>query len=53
MTCAGVPIIAIQQNLGHASHATTERYIGKLDASSRQPPALYSFDLRQPRSLGR
>jgi site-specific recombinase XerD len=50
---AGVPIIAIQQNLGHASHATTERYIGKLDASSRQPPALYSFDLRQPRSLGR
>lgn len=40
-----MPLLGIQQNLGHASHATTERYIGQLDASARQPAALYHFDL--------
>jgi site-specific recombinase XerD len=42
---AGVNLLSIQQNLGHADHKTTEKYIGKLDASARRPPALYHFDL--------
>jgi integrase len=42
---AGVALIAIQQNLGHASSKTTEKYIGVLDADTRRPPAIYSFDL--------
>ncbi len=49
---AGTDILAIQQNLGHADHKTTEKYIGKLDASARQPKALYHFDLsRLPKLL--
>lgn len=40
-------IMAIKQNLGHADHQTTERYIGKLNASARKPPALYAFDLQR------
>lgn len=44
---AGTTILAIQQNLGHASHSTTERYIGKLDASARKPSSIYQFDLAQ------
>jgi site-specific recombinase XerD len=42
---AGVNLLSIQQNLGHADHKTTEKYIGKLDASARRLPALYHFDL--------
>lgn len=42
---ANTTILAIQQNLGHKSHATTERYIGKLDASARKPSNIYKFDL--------
>lgn len=38
---AGTPILAIQQNLGHADHKTTEGYIGKLDAGARKPPRLF------------
>jgi len=38
-------IVAIQQNLGHADHATTLKYIGVLDSEARRPPALYSFNL--------
>lgn len=48
---AGVDLLAIQQNLGHAEHKTTEKYIGSLDASARKPPALYNFDLSQLRLL--
>ncbi|MCB9451230.1 MAG: tyrosine-type recombinase/integrase [Anaerolineaceae bacterium] len=42
---AGVDLLAIQQNLGHADHKTTELYIGRLDVGARKPPALYTFDL--------
>ncbi|MEO8391751.1 MAG: tyrosine-type recombinase/integrase [Chloroflexota bacterium] len=38
---AGVPLLAIQQNLGHQDSRTTEGYIGVLDAGQRRPPALY------------
>ena len=39
---AGMDILAIQQNLGHADHKTTLKYIGVSDVESRQPPSLYS-----------
>lgn len=42
---AGMTILAIQQNLGHADHKTTEGYIGTLDASDRRAPGLFSFDI--------
>lgn len=42
---AGTPMLAIQQNLGHASSRTTQGYIGALDASTRRPGEIYSFDL--------
>jgi integrase len=42
---AGVDIMAIKQNLGHASLRTTEGYIGILNADTRRAPAVYSFDL--------
>jgi integrase len=42
---AGVDLVAIQQNLGHADVKTTLGYIGTLDAGRRRAPAIYSFDL--------
>lgn len=42
---AGVDLVAIQQNLGHADVKTTLGYIGTLDASRRKPPAIYEADL--------
>lgn len=42
---AGVDLVAIQQNLGHANLKTTLGYIGELDAGRRRPPAVYTFDL--------
>lgn len=42
---AGLDLVAIQQNLGHADVKTTLGYIGTLDASDRKPPAVYLFDL--------
>ena len=42
---AGLGLMEVQQNLGHADHKTTEKYIGTLDASKRRPPAVYTFDL--------
>jgi site-specific recombinase XerD len=41
----GMDILAIQQNLGHADHKTTLRYIGALSGEKRRPPALYTFNL--------
>lgn len=43
---AGVDVVAIQQNLGHADLRTTLGYIGTLDADQRRAPAVYTFDLR-------
>lgn len=42
---AGMDLVAIQQNLGHADVKTTLGYIGTLDASRRRAPAIYTFDL--------
>jgi site-specific recombinase XerD len=42
---AGLDLVAIQQNLGHADPKTTLGYIGTLDAETRKPPAVYEFDL--------
>lgn len=46
---AGVELVAIQQNLGHADLKTTLGYIGALDADSRRPPSIYHFDLSRLR----
>lgn len=40
---AGVPIMAIQQNLGHKDHKVTARYIGNLASIARRPPALFTM----------
>lgn len=49
---AAVPILAIQQNLAHSDHKTTEGYIGTLDAGTRKPPRLFKPPhLRQLSSL--
>ncbi len=42
---AGMDLVAIQQNLGHADVKTTLRYIGTLGADKRRAAALYEFDL--------
>jgi len=47
MYLEGMPIMAIKDNLGHADIGTTQRYIGTLDASERQPANVYQFDLSQ------
>lgn len=39
---AGLDVERIRQNLGHTSVATTQRYIGTLDASQRRPPAIFN-----------
>lgn len=44
---AGAELVAIQQNLGHTSGATTLAYIGTLDAERRRGRAVLSFDLGQ------
>jgi len=44
---AGVDVVAIQQNLGHADMRTTLGYIGELDVDRRRAPAIYSFDISQ------
>jgi integrase len=44
---AGVDLVAISQNLGHANTQTTLRYIGALGIDKRRAPAVYSFDLKQ------
>lgn len=42
---AGVPIVAIQQNLGHSDLKTTLGYIGDLNIDQRKPPSIFDFDL--------
>ncbi len=44
---AGVDLVAIQQNLGHADLKTTLGYIGNLDADKRRAPAIYRFDAKR------
>lgn len=44
---AGLDLVAIQQNLGHADLKTTLGYIGTLNADKRRAPAVYSFDLKK------
>jgi site-specific recombinase XerD len=43
---AGVKLVAIQQNLGHATLETTLRYVGSLDIAQRQPPSILRPDMR-------
>jgi integrase len=38
---AGMLLLTIQQNMGHADSKTTEGYIGRLDARQRQPTRLF------------
>lgn len=49
---AGMDLLAIQQNLGHADHKTTLRYIGVLDASQRRGRAIYQTNF-DPVQIGR
>ena len=42
---AGVDLVALRQNLGHSHSKTTLRCIGVLDADTRRPPAVCTFDL--------
>ncbi|MCU0514787.1 MAG: tyrosine-type recombinase/integrase [Anaerolineae bacterium] len=39
---AGMDLLAIRDNLGHADSRTTLRYIGAMDVDKRLPPALYT-----------
>ncbi len=45
MYTAGVDLLSIQQNLGHADSKTTLGYIGTMDAEARRAPALIQFDV--------
>lgn len=38
---AGVDLLAIRDNLGHADTRTTLRYIGNLSAAARRPPKIF------------
>lgn len=40
---AGLDLLAIRDNLGHADTRTTLKYIGAMDVEARQPPAIYNF----------
>lgn len=49
---AGMDIVAIQQNMGHANLKTTLEYIGALDVEKRRARAVYQYDLNQlPQTL--
>ena len=49
---AGVDLLAIRDNLGHADHKTTLGYIGPQDVGRRRPPAIYAFDLSKLEQAG-
>lgn len=49
---AGLDLMSISQNLGHASTKTTELYIGELGAARRRAPGVYSFDLSALDEIG-
>ncbi|MCA9887748.1 MAG: tyrosine-type recombinase/integrase, partial [Anaerolineae bacterium] len=42
---AGMDLLAIRDNLGHADSRTTLKYIGTMDVDQRKPPTVYNFDL--------
>jgi len=44
---AGVDLLSIQQNLGHADSKTTLGYIGTMNAKARRAPALIHFDVSE------
>jgi integrase len=48
----GVDLVAISQNLGHASTRTTLLYIGELGANKRRAPGVYSFNLAVLNEVG-
>lgn len=48
---AGTPLVAIQQNLGHANLQTTMTYIGELNAAQRQSRAAYDWQDLIPQEL--
>lgn len=39
---AGMDILAIRDNLGHADSRTTLKYIGVMDVEARKPPAIFA-----------
>jgi len=43
---AGVDLLAIRDNLGHADSRTTLKYIGTMDAEARKPPSLFRSILK-------
>jgi integrase len=43
---AGMDLLAIRDNLGHADSRTTLKYIGTMDIDRRKPPTVYTFDLQ-------
>ena len=43
---ADMRMVAIQQNLGHATLETTLRYVGNLDIAQRQPPTILRPNMR-------
>ncbi|MEO8397408.1 MAG: tyrosine-type recombinase/integrase, partial [Chloroflexota bacterium] len=43
---AGVAVVAIQQNLGHATLETTLRYVGDLTIEQRKPPTILRPNMR-------
>jgi integrase len=47
----GLPLEAIQQNMGHRSIDQTRAYVGTLDAGHRRPGAILSFDFTILRGL--
>ena len=43
---AGMEMMSIRDNLGHADIQTTQRYIGMASSDKRQPPKMLRFDMK-------